>query len=75
MQIQKISSMLYGGGGVGSAASAPAASPSVAQSTQQPERQVANISLQGSMFSRDSVIGLMEEMNSLLADGVRLNVR
>jgi hypothetical protein len=71
--ISKINSTSFGGGG-GSAASAPAASPSVAQTQQQPERQVANISLQGSMFSRDSVIGLMEEMNGLLADGVRLNV-
>lgn len=75
MQIQKISSMQYGGGGGsgGGGTMAAPATPSVAQ-TQQPERQVANISLQGSMFSRDSVIGLMEEMNSLLADGVRLNV-
>jgi hypothetical protein len=73
VQIQKIKSTQFGGGG-GDGGAAPATPPAAVPTQQQPERQVANISLQGSMFSRDSVIGLMEEMNGLLADGVRLNV-
>jgi hypothetical protein len=76
MQINKIKSTQFGGGSGGGGSSASASVPSVPSAeASAPTPQVANITLQGSMFSRESVIGLMEEMNELMADGVRLNVK
>jgi hypothetical protein len=76
-RVQAIKSQQFKGGG--SAGGDPGASASVASAPAaaqtQPERQVANISLVGDMFGRNQVIGLMESMNELMADGVRLNVK
>ncbi len=79
VQIQKIASSTYGGGGKGGASSgmSAASSSSIYEPSQlaQPDRQVANISITGDMFGRNQVIGLIEEMNDLFADGVRLNIK
>ncbi|MDR1461448.1 MAG: hypothetical protein LBI78_07375 [Campylobacteraceae bacterium] len=77
MRVNAIKSQQFKGGGSAGGdpgASALAASAPVAAGAQ-PERQVANISLVGDMFGRNQVIGLMESMNELMADGVRLNVK
>src|SRR5690554_1132980 len=60
-----------GGGGVGSVTQNVNAQ---AEAVQPREQTVANISLQGDTFGRETVKSLMEQMNELADDGMRFNV-
>lgn len=76
--VAKIKSQSFGGGSSGGSAGAGASNTAqlnqAAQPVQQREQTVANISLQGDTFSRESVKGLMEQMNELADDGMRFRV-
>lgn len=78
-QVQSIRSQSFGGGGSptnagGSATgNVNAASQGIQDPNQRPQT-VANVSLVGDVFSRDSVKGLMEQMGDLFDDGMRIRV-
>lgn len=84
-QIQAIRSQQFSsgssGGGGGSAASAGGGSSAGAGQGQQAQQQaptetlVANLSVQGEVFDRRTVIGLIDQINSLQDDGMRVVVR
>lgn len=77
-QVSAIRSQSFGGGGSGGGAAAGGSATqnvnAQSESIQPREQTVANISLQGDVFSRESVKGLMEQMNDLSDDGMRLRV-
>ena len=64
-----------GGGGSGSAAGVSSAVQSgQAQAAQAPESSIVNINLEGESFGRQSVVGLIEQINEAVADGARINI-
>lgn len=65
--IRKTTKSGGGGGGGGSSSSAASTAP-----TQTP--QLVQLSVQGSNFTRETVIGLMQQMSGLMKDGVQLQV-
>lgn len=79
-QVAAIKSQSFGGGGGSSSSAGGGGSSNLGGATQQQQTQpqqpqtVANISLVGDVFSRDSVKGLMEQMGDLFDDGMRLRV-
>lgn len=78
-QISAIRSQSYGGGGGGASGGGSATSNINEQSApvarQQPvERTVANVNLVGDVFSRQTIIGLIEQMNELGDDGMQLRL-
>ena len=74
-QVQAIrSTNKSGGGGGGTTASSVAGGGSAATARTQ-SSQVFQLNLHGQNFRRDDVAGLMSQMNELMADGVKLNVR
>lgn len=76
--VAKIKSQSFGGGSSGGSAGAGASNTAqlnqAAQPVQQREQTVANISLQGDTFGRETVKSLMEQMNELADDGMRYNI-
>lgn len=63
-----------GGGGAGGGGGGAAAGGETAQQAQQPENQIVTINLEGEIFGREQVRGLIGEINEALDDGFTLRV-
>lgn len=76
-QIAAIQSQQFSGrsasGGSGGAVGG-SGQPSAAVASPASENSIVNINLEGQSFGRDSVVGLIEQINEAVADGARINV-
>lgn len=75
--VAAIKSQSFGGGASGGGGGGGSVTQNVnaqSEAVQPREQTVANISLQGDTFGRDTVKSLMEQMNELADDGMRFNV-
>jgi hypothetical protein len=80
-QISAIKSQSFnGGGGTASGGSAGMSNPGAINANSQPVQSqqrpqtVANVTLVGDVFSRSTVMGLMDQMNELSDDGMRMRI-
>lgn len=74
--VNSIKSTNFGGGGGGGGGGAGSAGSTAVpqQQQQQPENQIVNIDLQGEIFGREQVRGLIGQINDALDDGYTLRI-